>query len=159
MGAQGDTTAPTCRSASHFGLSVRRNPSGVGQGRRADDASCRYRGACRPIALQSPAGQGMNARLARRARAIILMDKAEWHTMPGSVLPANISITFLPPRPPELNPPESIRQYLRQNRLSNRDFETHDAIVEAACKARKKLTRQPETITSSGMRKCAHERL
>ena len=38
MGAQGHTTAPTCRSALHLGLAVRRYLSGVGQSCRADHA-------------------------------------------------------------------------------------------------------------------------
>jgi len=71
-------------------------------------------------------------------------------------VPANISIIFLPPRSPELNPQEDIWQYLRQNRLSNRVFETDDEIVEAGCQAWIKLTQQPETISSIGMRKSAH---
>jgi len=91
------------------------------------------------------------------AHAAILMDTAGWHTTPKLVVPANISIIFLPPRPPELNPQENIWQYLRQNWLSNRVFETYDAIVEAGCLAWHKLTQQPETISSIGTRKWAHK--
>jgi len=68
-------------------------------------------------------------------------------------VPANISIIFLPPRSPELNPQEDIWQYLRQNRLSNRVFETDDEIAEAGCQAWIKHTQQPEPIPSIGMRK------
>ena len=38
--------------------------------------------------------------------------------------------------------------YLRQNWLSNTVFENYDAIVDAACAARRKLIAQPETIMS-----------
>ena len=47
-------------------------------------------------------------------------------------------------------------QYMRANWLSNRVFDHYDAIVEAACEARKKLTRAPDTIRSIGMRDWAH---
>ena len=59
---------------------------------------------------------------------------------------------FLPSRSPELNPVENIWQYLRANWLSNRVFETYDAIIDAACDAWRKLIAQPQTITSIGMR-------
>ena len=57
---------------------------------------------------------------------------------------------------PELNPVENIWQYLRQNWLSNRVFDTYEAIVEAACEAWRKLLAQPATITSIGLRDWAH---
>jgi hypothetical protein len=47
-------------------------------------------------------------------------------------------------------------QYLRQNWLSNRVFEDYDAIIDAACEAWRRLTDQPETIASIGMRDWAH---
>ena len=36
--------------------------------------------------------------------------------------------------------------------LSNRVFDTYEAIVEAACEAWRKLIAQPDTITSIGLR-------
>ncbi len=62
----------------------------------------------------------------------------------------------LPWRAPELNPVENIWQFLRANWLSNRVFETYDAIIDAACDAWRRLVDQPETITSIGMRKWAN---
>lgn len=40
--------------------------------------------------------------------------------------------------------------------LSNRVFETYEAIIDAACEAWRKLLAQPQTITSIGMREWAH---
>lgn len=57
---------------------------------------------------------------------------------------------------PELNPVENIWQYLRQNWLSNRVFDNYDAIIDTAYDAWRRLTAQPETITSIGMRDWAH---
>jgi len=45
---------------------------------------------------------------------------------------------------------------LTANWLSNRVFETYDAIIDAACQAWRNLSDQPQTITSIGMRQCAH---
>ena len=94
--------------------------------------------------------------VAARAHAVVLMDRAGWHTTDKLKLPANLTIILLPSRSPELNPVENVWQYLRQNWLSNRVFPTYDAILDAACQAWNKLVDQPDTITSIGMRKWAH---
>lgn len=94
--------------------------------------------------------------VARSAHAVLLMDRAGWHTTGKLKVPKNITIILLPSRSPELNPVESIWQYMRQNWLSNRVFETYDAILNAGCEAWNKLINQPQTIKSIGMRKWAH---
>lgn len=90
------------------------------------------------------------------AHAVLLLDRAGWHTTTNLDMPDNITPIFLPSRAPELNPVENIWQYLRANWLSNRVFETYDTIIEAACDAWQKLIAEPETITSIGMRQWAH---
>ena len=90
------------------------------------------------------------------AHAVLLLDRAGWHTTSKLDVPANITPIFLPSRAPELNPVENVWQYLRQNWLSNTVFENYDAIIDAACSAWRKLTAQPETIKSIGMRAWAH---
>jgi transposase len=67
-----------------------------------------------------------------------------------------MTLIFLPSRAPELNPVENVWQYLRQNWLSNRVFDTYEAIVEAAYEAWSKLMAQPQTITSIGQRDWTH---
>jgi hypothetical protein len=89
------------------------------------------------------------------AHAVLLLDRAGWHTTPVLAVPKNISLILLPSRSPELNPVENIWQYLRQTWLSNRVFETYDDIVEAACDAWRRLIAQPKTITSIGSRNWA----
>ena len=90
------------------------------------------------------------------ACAVLLLDRAGWHTTKKLTLPANIVPIFLPSRSPELNPVENIWKFMRQNCLSNRVFETYDAIVDAACDAWSRLIALPQTITSIGMRQWAH---
>jgi len=94
--------------------------------------------------------------VARKSHAVILMDRAGWHTTENLVVPKNITIILLPSKSPELNPVENIWQYMRQNWLSNRIFEDYDAIIDAGCDAWNKLLAQPETINSIGMRDWAY---
>ena len=94
--------------------------------------------------------------VAKGAHAVLLLDCAGWHTTAKLCMPKNITPIFLPSRAPELNPVENIWQYLRGNWLSNRVFDTYDAIIDAACEAWRKLIAEPQTITSIGMRDWAH---
>ena len=95
--------------------------------------------------------------VARGAHAVLLLDRAGWHTTGKLVWPKNVTPILLPSRSPELNPVEQVWQYLRANYLSNRTFDTYDAIIDAACDAWRKLIAQPQQITSIGMRTWAHE--
>ena len=94
--------------------------------------------------------------VAKGAHAVLLLDRAGWHTTAKLEVPKNIAPSFLPSRAPELNPVENIWQYLRAKWPSNRVFENIDAIIHAACQAWRKLVAKPETITSIGMRDWAH---
>lgn len=94
--------------------------------------------------------------VAKDAHAVLLLDRAGWHTTGKLAMPKNITPILLPSRAPELNPVENVWQHLRQNWLSNRVFENYDAIIDAACDAWQRLINQPETITSIGMRDWAH---
>lgn len=94
--------------------------------------------------------------VARGSHAVLLLDRAGWHTTDKLRVPKNMTLILLPSRAPELNPVENIWQYLRVNWLSNRAFETFDDIIESACNAWNRLTDQPNVITSIGMREWAH---
>ena len=91
------------------------------------------------------------------AHAVLLLDRAGWHTTGELKLPKNITLLFLPSRAPELNPVENIWQFLRQTYLSNRVFETYTDILEAACEAWNRLTAEPWRIMSIGLRDWAHD--
>ncbi len=89
--------------------------------------------------------------VAKGAHAVLLLDRAGWHTTAKLAVPKNISLIFLPSRSPELNPVENIWQYLRANWLSNRVFDSYDDIIDAACDAWNRLVDQPKTMTSIGI--------
>jgi hypothetical protein len=82
--------------------------------------------------------------VAKGAHAVLLLDRAGWHTSRRLAVPKNITLVFLPSRAPEL--------VWGRNWLSNRVFDTYEAIVDAACEAWRKLMAQPDTITSIGLR-------
>ena len=88
------------------------------------------------------------------AHAVIILDKAGWHTTGKLDIPDNITLLPLPPRSPA--PVENVWQYLRQNRLSNRVFDNQDQIVSLCCDAWNNLTDRPSKIRSIGYRKWAH---
>ena len=74
------------------------------------------------------------------AHVVLELDGASWHQLRGRPqTPDNISRLALPPYLPELNPVENFWQYLKQNHLSNRVFDTYEDIVDGCCDAWNKL--------------------
>ncbi len=96
----------------------------------------------------------ISSQVAPGAHAVITLDGAGWHRPGGGlVVPDNISLLPLSPYSPEPNPPdrqwvENIWQYLRQNYLANRVFDTYGAILDACCETWIALVGVPDTIGS-----------
>lgn len=85
--------------------------------------------------------------------AVVIIDGAGFHKEGGALkVPDNISLLRLPPYSPELNPQENIWQFLRQNFLAGRIFETYEEIVEACCTAWNALTAETGRIKSIASR-------
>lgn len=85
--------------------------------------------------------------------AVVIIDGAGWHQEGGTlVVPYNSSLLRLPPSSPQLNAQENIWQYLRQNFLAGRIFDTYDAIVDACCAAWNALIAETGRITSIATR-------
>jgi hypothetical protein len=59
------------------------------------------------------------------------------------------------PCSPELDPVENLRQYLRQNHLANRVFESYDAIVDVCCAAWNSFIAMPQRLASITLREWA----
>ena len=95
--------------------------------------------------------------VAAGAHAVLLMDQAGWHVTPKLKPPTNISIIAIPSKSPELNPQENVWQFMRDNWLSNRVFDSYDEIVDQCCKAWNKLVEKPAWIRSIGLRDWAQE--
>jgi transposase len=126
-------------------------------------AVCPARGTGAALVLPYANVEAMNLHLAeiarrvsRGAHAVVTLDGAGWHKQGGQLkLPDNVSLLCLPPYSPELNPQENVWQFLRQNYLANRVFETYEAIVDACCDAWNKLIAEPARITSLATREWA----
>lgn len=78
--------------------------------------------------------------------AVIVLDRAGWHTSKGIKLPKNITIIPLPAASPELNPQEQIWQHMRDKWLANRVFDGYDSIISATENAWNKITESAEFI-------------
>ncbi len=89
------------------------------------------------------------------AHAVVIIDQAGWHMSAKLDIPDNITLLPLPPRPPELNSVENVWQFLRDNWLSNRIFQSYEDIVALCCEAWNKLLDRPWKIISIGMRQWA----
>ena len=90
------------------------------------------------------------------AHAVLLIDRAGWHLASRLVVPPNITLVALPPKCPELNPVENVWQFMRDNWLSNRIFTSYHDLLDHCCDAWNKLTNQPWTIMSIGLRDWAY---
>ena len=107
--------------------------------------------------------EAMNAHLAEisaavdpGAHAVLIVDQDGWHMTAKLRLPENITILPLPAKAPELNPVENVWQFMRDNWLSNRIFESYEQIVDLCCDAWNRLRDQPWRIMSIGLRDWAH---
>ena len=78
-----------------------------------------------PISLKIPEGR----------HAVIVLDRAAWHTTKRLRKFSNISLLPLPLPSPELNRTEQVLQVLRDEHLANRHYENYDAIMDACCDA------------------------
>ena len=96
------------------------------------------------------------AAVAPGKHAVLLLDQAGWHMSDRLVVPPNVTLVPLPPKCPELNAMENVWQFMRDNWLSNRVFQSHEAIVDHCCHARNRLVDQPWRIMSLGLRDWAH---
>ncbi len=88
--------------------------------------------------------------------AVLMLDQAGWHLSPKLKVPDNITLLSLPSKSPELNPVETIWQYMRDNWLSNRVFSSYPDILDHCCEAWNRLVDQPWTIMSIGLRQWAY---
>jgi len=101
----------------------------------------------------------VSERVSPGAHAVLVLDGAGWHSSPRLRVPDNISLLPLPRYAPELNPVENVWEYLRQNWLSHRVWDSYEAIVAACCEAWNMLMRSPEQIASITTRGWAQVKL
>lgn len=88
------------------------------------------------------------ATLPEPVHAALLLDGAGWHIAGALAVPANVSLVFLPPYAPELNPVERVWLHLRERFLSLRLFADLDDIIDGCCDAWNRLTAEPGRVAS-----------
>ena len=64
---------------------------------------------------------------------LLICDGARWHKSKGLEIPDNITIDFIPPYTPEMNPIEQIWKELRMRGFRNEVFSTLEAVVDRLC--------------------------
>ena len=79
---------------------------------------------------------------------LMLVDQAGWHTSEKLVVPENIRLIKLPPRSPELNPPEHIWEELREKHFANKAFSDLDGVEDTLCQGLNELAGNPEKLRS-----------
>jgi transposase len=90
--------------------------------------------------------QMLSEHLGPADHAVLIMDQAGWHKSRKLAVPENITILYLPPYSPELNPVERLWAYLRSHYLSNRAYEDYRHLLDAGAEAWQQLT--PELLRS-----------
>jgi transposase len=70
---------------------------------------------------------------------LIILDQAGWHEAKDLKVPPHITLIFLPPYSPELNPVEKLWQWLRKEVTHNHWFKTLEARMNALEKEFRKL--------------------
>lgn len=82
------------------------------------------------------------------AHAVMVLDRAGWHTSTKLKIPGNVTLLHLPPKSPELNPVENLWHYLRSHYWSNRLYAAWDDLKQAATDAWRNVCLQPTLIQS-----------
>jgi hypothetical protein len=125
-------------------------------------AVCPARGTGAAVIMPEVNVEAMNEHLAEISRcvsvgaiAVVVLDGAGWHNSPRLTLPGNVVLLPLPPYAPELNPVENIWQYLRQNQLSHRVWQTYQQIIDACRDAWNSLIADPARVMSIATRNWA----
>ena len=97
----------------------------------------------------------ISAQVAADAHAVVILDQAGWHGAKALRVPGNISLVFLPPYSPELNPVENVWQFLRANWLAISVFDDYPAIVDACCTAWNRFAERHDIVSSITSRQWA----
>lgn len=84
--------------------------------------------------------KNMGKRVDSTVHLVMFVDGAGWHRSEELVVPSNISLYYLPPYSPELNPIEQIWGYLKSNYLSGRVFKDMTEIFDYGVRAWNALT-------------------
>jgi hypothetical protein len=89
----------------------------------------------------------MSAELHAGVHALLVWDQAGYHKSHDLLVPENITLVYLPPYSPELNPMENLWHYLRSHYWSNRRYPGYQALLDAATDAWQRVCLDPFKVT------------
>ncbi len=84
--------------------------------------------------------------LSKESHALLILDNASWHKSVALKVPENITLHYLPPYSPDLNPIERLWGYMKKTSLCNRVYESLEEIIETGVCAWKEIS---NTIAAS----------
>ena len=87
--------------------------------------------------------------------ALVVFDGAGWHRSKALECPKNVTVLRLPAYSPELNPVETVFQFLKARHFANQVFDTADAVKEKVAQVWKGFTTSSDRIRSLGHRSWA----
>ena len=90
----------------------------------------------------------ISSQVAPGAHAVLIVDRAGWHTTGKLKVPSNITLLLLPPRAPELNPVEYIWAYWKQHELPNVCPKDYWELDQRARQALRRMRRKPRWIAA-----------
>jgi len=79
---------------------------------------------------------------------LMFMDRAGWHQSRTLVVPANITVDWLPPYSPQCNPQELVWREVRRQPFGNHDFDSMDLVETALVNRLRQLESSPAKIQS-----------
>jgi hypothetical protein len=101
------------------------------------------------VALQAPSANTetmdvfltmLEGQLGAKEHAVLIMDGAGWHKAKKLMVPESVTILYLPPYSPELNPVERLWAYLRSHYLATRAYDDNKHLLDAGAAAWQELT-------------------
>lgn len=78
--------------------------------------------------------------LGRGVHALLVLDNAPWHKTPSLKVPSNITLHFLPPYSPDLNPTENLWDFMKDNYLCNKVTLGIKGLMKSGVDACKRIT-------------------
>ncbi|MCY3875456.1 MAG: transposase [Rhodobacteraceae bacterium] len=84
--------------------------------------------------------------------ALAVLDGAGWHRSKSLEIPDDVPLLRLPPYSPELNPVETVFQFLKRGNFANQVFATAEEVKDRVEKVWNDSARTPGRIASLGRR-------
>jgi transposase len=92
--------------------------------------------------------EGVSQAIPAGRHAVLVLDRAGWHTTSKLSRFPNVSLLPLRAGSPELNPAEQVWQQLRDRSQANRCYDVYEHIVDVSCEAKNAFTRILRAVPS-----------